>query len=795
MKFRKLSINRIVGLILVMTMVVTSFSGCGKEEEDDSKDCLYLQESVDVEGFNLGYNTKIFVANDEYILYGYSSDMDKETFDYCALSKDMKVLRQYSIPIDGRNHDKQPVIDKNGNVYLSLKSPVNRFLLMDSYTDEVADTSMASEGSYDEMSEEPQEMFYELVCISKDGEIIGDKDISEYVEGKNSTEDEYDSAIRNMVCDEQNIYLFADSKSLTFDMGANFVTSTKVGSFKDYFEHSYSSTIVRKDDIYYIRYEGNGGYSKLGIFNPKTGKVSNEKECIQDMQWREFYTGMDYDFMIANGNNLYGCKFGDEKMTKIIDCMASNIMTNEIETASQIAPLTYLVIYKSFEDDSMQLAKFTKTDASVIGMRTVLKIATVMKNSDLEKAAMKFNKNNNEYNISIVNYDALYGSGQGNEYFGADASVIEKLNTDIISGKVPDMILLDKSIPIRTYIGKGIIEDLEPIIAEDPDINAEDYNQNIVDACRINGKQYTLVPGFSIKTMMVKKDKLDGLTKWDSGQCLELFKKSGIESFFPESDRNQALEMFLEMTISQYVDWETGECSFDNEEFRNMIKLVELCPEEFKYDDSYFENMGKFFRNDLAFAKPCATMDNMILSGNTNYIYIYEGDFNSEGVCIGFPTKSGCGSVISPSMQLAMSSKSKHKDVCWNFMKTFLLEEYQSEEANGEWNNVYPIMNSVYDEYVKGLLDKPVYDWGEGNVEPMTFYAGSTPIEMEALTEEDVDKFNAFVNSIDKVDDCDPQIYNIIHEEITDYFEGKATLDEVCVRIQSRVQIYIYESL
>lgn len=81
---------------------------------------------------------------------------------------------------------------------------------------------------------------------------------------------------------------------------------------------------------------------------------------------------------------------------------------------------------------------------------------------------------------------------------------MNKLNTDIVSGNVPDILVLNSQLPVNSYVAKGLFEDLYPFIDKDPDLERADYLPNILEAFSVDGKLYQLVPSFGIQTAVAK---------------------------------------------------------------------------------------------------------------------------------------------------------------------------------------------------------------------------------------------------------------------------------------------------
>lgn len=661
-------------------------------------------------------------------------------------------------------------------------------------TDEYSDEMLDYEGEdYD--SDAPTEMFYELIGIDKNGEIINDVNIEDVI-GKVEAADDYGDPVVAFTVDDKGEYIVANKTVYTLDKNFSLLEKKGIPHYDDM--SSYNLGVYSdKNGVPYLRYNSASTYdSYMGKLNKSDFAVSDGKIVPYEFTYGKIFTGKDYDFMICRGGVLYGYNANDSKSTKVIDFIASNIITDSVASAVQIDEKSYFAIFQSLEDDAYHFGKLTKVDKDKAVPVKTITIATTKKISELEKAVVMFNKANKDYNVAILNYAAMYGSGPGYAYDEyVEPAVIEKLNTDIISGKIPDMIVADRNVPIKTYIGKGLIEDLDPYFEADPELDKSDYNENVMNAFKISGVQYTLVPYYRIKTLIVNKSVGKGRKGWTMEEMNEAFIESGARNFLSYSIRTEILSQLFSMGVDDFVNWETGECDFDNEDFKGLLRFVEQFPDD--YSQMEWDSTGNEYISVKTFGY--STADSWSAMGCIrNYIEILEGNFGGEAEIVGFPARSRKGSVLSAPFQLAMSSKSKNKDVCWQFMRYFMTQSFQEKLFADTWNSNFPVMNSEFDRMVQAGME-PLYDEyemdGRKVKEPAVFYAAGGEISLEPLTKEQADYFVEFVNSVERVDNLDPKIMEIISEEIQDYYNGKASLDDACTRIQSRVQIYIYETL
>ena len=106
-------------------------------------------------------------------------------------------------------------------------------------------------------------------------------------------------------------------------------------------------------------------------------------------------------------------------------------------------------------DQPILVGKFSKVNPEDVKEKVNLTLACAGLNWDVRTAIVKFNKSNEQYRIRIEDYSSLYGSET--DYMAG----INRLNADIVAGKVPDILLIDSGMPVDSYIAKGLFESYE----------------------------------------------------------------------------------------------------------------------------------------------------------------------------------------------------------------------------------------------------------------------------------------------------------------------------------------------
>ena len=157
---------------------------------------------------------------------------------------------------------------------------------------------------------------------------------------------------------------------------------------------------------------------------------------------------------------------------------------------------------------------------------------------------------------------------------------------------------------------------------------------------------------------------------------------------------------------------------------------------------------------------------------------------------IGFPSSDGEGSAIMPGLQLAMSAKSAKKEGVWEFLRSFLTDEYQKDIYG------FPLSIKRLEEMKKEATQKPYYLDEDGNkVEyDETWYVGDVEINIDPMTEQEAEEFVEELYTFSQPYKTDEALFDIIQEEAAAYFTGQKSAQDVASIIQSRAQLYVNEN-
>ena len=411
---------------------------------------------------------------------------------------------------------------------------------------------------------------------------------------------------------------------------------------------------------------------------------------------------------------------------------------------------------------------------------------------------IEFNKTSDKYRIEVRDYS---------EFATAEDSSagLTRLNTEIVAGNVPDM-LETGSIPLRQYAAKGLLEDLWPFIEGDTDIGGRaGVMEHVLNAAEQDGKLYEIFTNFAIRTVAGPKNIVGDRMSWTLADLQEALAKmpEGCAIFGQTDTKTDMLSNVMAQNADSFVDWSTGQCRFDSEDFKALLAFCNSFPAEYDWENSQDEWEDPYTR---------------IISGKQMLTSVYfsqlrwdflenDGLFKSQGgaAFIGYPREDGgVGSGFTTNGGVAMSAACKDKEGAWSFMRTRLLSQSTDEESARYWSN-FPVNKADFDKMVEEAMTvqyeqdengQPLLDENGQPIEIKETWWISDDLQLEqgAVTQEQYDRFMALYNATDSVYYFDEAIYDIVADMAGAYFAGDRSLDDTAAQIQSRVTLYVNEN-
>ncbi len=662
-------------------------------------------------------------------------------------------------------------VTEEENSYVSEMIPDsagNYWLLMVSYSEEV--TEQGNTKSY-----------YTLVKYDSQGNETARQDISSAV-----GEDGY---IQYSVIDKDgHLYLSSDSKILLFD--ENGIPAGEVSSAGSWIN---CMGCGKDGKVYFTGYDDQGNMTLTEINYDTKSTGSSYKNFPTQNQSGLLTPGVEKDFLVNTGSSVYEYDLATQTATKLFDWLDSDINGQYVNMIAALSDGRIIACINDWEsDDGNELAYLTKTPSSEVAERQVITLGCMYQSQDTQNLAVKFNKSNDKYRISIKTYidennwtETSYSDGQA------------ALNSELASGNGPDLFDLS-GINMENLIAKGLIEDLNPYLESSEKVKKEDLVENVLNAYEMDGILVGIPGTFSIQTILGKTKLVGDKMGWSIQDMMDFIDAHPDQTAFEYANKSVMLEYGMMFNQEAFIDWENADCHFDSEEFKTLLAYVNKFPDEVDYSDE-----GPSLPNRLA--SEDVLLNSATISEPSDFFMeraVFGGD---EVTCIGFPTVDGSvANVLRAGNSLyAISSKSSCKDGAWAFIESMLTAE--SYEAGSYYMYGFPTRKDALDKVYKEAMDIEYVKDENGEImkdengEPMKerktgmgwddFY-----VDYCGSTQEEIDELQALIDSARPGDTTDEEISNIINEEADAYFKGQKSVDEVADIIQSRVKIYISEN-
>ncbi len=245
----------------------------------------------------------------------------------------------------------------------------------------------------------------------------------------------------------------------------------------------------------------------------------------------------------------------------------------------------------------------------------------------------------------------------------------------------------------------------------------------------------------------------------------EIFSKTQRNAY--NGNQQDLIEDLIITNIGAYVNFENGACDFDNQNFRNLLKIIK------SYDDKTYQ--------DKSSASPLLSRISVCDYEN---LVKYEYNMCHEPELIGFPWGSENTDIAVPNVSVSISCNSKYKSEAWNFIKLLLDEDYQNDP-----DNKYPVLKKSF--YSKLLMQ---YD------DMLKPYGGNTQnskgehAEFNTMKRSYIDDIIKRIEEISHCSNNNTYINEIIYTETENMLNGNQSEESTSQKIQSRVQLYLNET-
>ncbi len=521
----------------------------------------------------------------------------------------------------------------------------------------------------------------------------------------------------------------------------------------------------------------------LATYDLETGKKQEDLEVPINLLNNNVSAGNVHDLILSNSTGVFYYNLGDKDITKFIDYVASDLCCYNIFNIVEVDDNTF---YGSFYDElsdggSNVTAKFTKIPPEKSAARKTLTLGGMYIGTDIKKDIILFNRGSENYRIIVKDYSNNTEDGDYN-------AMLDAISNDIIAGTMPDIMLLNTSMDISNYFAKGAFEPLDSYMEKDSEFDRSDYMENVLDAMTFDGKLYCITPTFYVNTLVGKKsvvgDRNLSLTELEN-----IAKDMGdnVKVFSSDTTKEQLIRNVMSYDRDEFVDMNTGEVKFDSPEFIKVLEFTDNLP---VMPPDYEEDNGEEYEAEFRLNR-ALVMTMGLYDFRDSMSYYRTVMFGEELGYIGFPTSDGSGNTIGFDNALAISADSQYKDGAWEFIRTYISDDFQDKITYG-----FPINKAALKKRGQEATKPQTYidENGKEQVVKESYWLDGKEVEVDPPTQADIDAFIEVLGTADSLVNYNESITNIVLEEASGYFDGQKSAEAVAKVIQSKVQIYVNEN-
>lgn len=542
------------------------------------------------------------------------------------------------------------------------------------------------------------------------------------------------------------------------------------------------------------------------------------KKCIEDNVLSDFvkenfggrdsYVGKSYDmFLLAEGDNViyvagqkgvYRHVLGGSAMEQVIDGNLS-IFGNPAYTIMDMTVVhgdEFLVLFTGGK-----VVRFVyNPDIPTIPSDT-LKVYSLKDKATIRQAISLFQTANPSI---YVDYEV--GLGQGHSITKEDA--IKNLNTRIMAGEGPDMLILD-DLPIDSYVEKGLLMDIAPIL--DGMGEEEAVFPNVVEAFREEAHVYAIPCEIQLPFMLGQNSNLEKMTDLSGvADVMEDIRKDNPGADLLRISSQRGIMRIFSMVSAPA--WKTENGTVDKEAVSDFLEQTKRMYEA-QMDDLSEEAVIQWEVRSVIFEGDYGAVfeDSDAVRMNRGEIYL-KGDMckfvagsmrdideytlqvsldmpDSAGECKSIPMAGQCDSVFWARTLMGINALSENTTLAQDFLKVVLSGEVQTNVIDGISVNKQAILDNYADQR-RRYKDN---DYISGSSSLTSEEGIEVDITIRVPGEEQVDKLIKWIESMDTAYVEDTTFENVVYEEGIAYMNGSKSLTDAVDSIEKRLAIYLAE--
>ena len=623
---------------------ITSKDGVAKSE------LISLGDDFSTEGLQL-------LAMEEGVLYGFNYNYEGEgfeTYELVHFKEDGSGFERVEYKLDNSESGEVTASAfKDGCFYLGIANTSNSEAL-----DYMLDNNLDADAEIPEGLSEDASTSYQICCVTPDGKQKWIKDVR-------TPKNELYFYIESIV-PSHDVLLVVSSEGVD-------LYSTEDGSFKESVcevasEDDLTGILYAMSDGTILMSDDTGAATKILRYNSGSKKFEDSLTLPSALVGASLFPGRQENLYLASETGIYRASLESDEISVIVNYVNSDL---DLEGISRLIELEdgRFVIQGYGSEVKLDTYILEPVAPEDVKERKEITLGGYYISYDVRSEVIKFNKENSDFRITIQDY-SQYDLAE-DEY--TDSTGLSKMNTDIVSGNVPDILVLNDYMPVNSYISKGMLQDLTDRYDSDKEINKSDFFQNVVDAFKTDGKMYFLVPGFTVTGVAGKQKYIGDGKDLTIARAKEIATGMGLgeTGILGLIDRESVLSYAIEFSGDQFIDMDKHTCDFHNARFQELLEFANKFPAQINDEEAYDYS--------TQYLADKALLGIQFINTPFDYYYMTRQLYGDVNVTVtGFPSEDNKGPAVAPSIELGISSSCSDLDGCWNFIRRFMMPDYQT---------------------------------------------------------------------------------------------------------------------
>lgn len=483
-------------------------------------------------------------------------------------------------------------------------------------------------------------------------------------------------------------------------------------------------------------------------------------------------------YLFANTGGIYHFFRGGSVAEQLADGSLTSLGSGNI-TLIDMAALDdshILVAMHEGKKDKVFQYSYDKNASSVPNKE--LTVYALDESTFLRQAVTLFQKNHPDTYVKLE-----FGITEKSGMTVEDA--LSALNTDILAGKGPDVLILD-GMPLDSYIEKGVLEDISDVVGE---IDKKDgIFGNIVEGSKKNGKIYAM-PIRVLIPVVLGDDKVveAGGSLSALAERAETLSKSASKNVIPDNKGTKSL-----LRDCYYADsgrWRTEGGALDQEavkDYLTQVKRLYDIDKNAKKNDNLGDDTWGGDRLGTCFETGLITGEWNFSFGTMAGMYQYQKVISARK-----QTKADIGlmngdrvKTYIPYLLAGVTAGGNNVEMAKEFVGMLLGKEAGLSDSNG-----FSVNKAAFEELCREKMHEKID----------TSLAFSGPDEkiydiiFIKLKQTDVDKLQKMMESLGVPCITDRVIQELVIEQGDRYLSGEQNMDETVDAIMKKVNLYLAE--